>query len=351
MVQYFYEWGVFIGGIAAFISLLFGGFLYLTSAGDPGRVSEAKDRMTSALIGLVLLLSIYLILNTINPELTVLTAPIVNSPDSALSAPCDTNADCSVNYECKDDPTPGDGIQDGTCFLLFNISPSSCERAILYTDTNYQTVNVEITPASGCIDLANTTINSVKIIGGCILNLYSNTGCPEPPIIPLAGPLQIPDLGGSAYGITQALSVGVGGGGGSCVPIDCGPCERFDMPSCSCVPSSCGCLIGESLILTLNGFEKIEDLKEGDYVIGYEGGRRAASKILEKSTHFGEFELYSYKGYWFSGNHLVYTDDYKDFKPVSQLSDIKKDYKGTVYNIQTETKNYFGENNLLIHNK
>jgi hypothetical protein len=75
MVRYFYEWGIFVGGIAVLFSLIIGGILYLTSAGDPAKVSAAKDRITSAIIGLVLLFSIYLILNTINPELTVLTPP------------------------------------------------------------------------------------------------------------------------------------------------------------------------------------------------------------------------------------------------------------------------------------
>jgi len=111
------------------------------------------------------------------------------------------------------------------------------------------------------------------------------------------------------------------------------------------------CLKGGSLVLTPNGFRKIEDLKEGDYVIGYEDGGRVESKIIETSSHYGGFKLYFYKGYWFTGNHLVYTDDYKGFKPVSELSNITEYYEGEVYNIQVESKNYFGENGLLIHNK
>jgi len=80
MVKYFYDWGIFLGGLAVLISLIFGGFLYLTSAGDPARMREAKDRIFSALIGLVLLFSIYIILNTINPELTTLIPPTFEPP-------------------------------------------------------------------------------------------------------------------------------------------------------------------------------------------------------------------------------------------------------------------------------
>jgi hypothetical protein len=81
MVKYFYEWGIAIGGIAVFIALLFGGFLYLTSAGDPARLREAKDRIFSALTGLALLLGSWVILNTINPELTVLRPPSFEKPE------------------------------------------------------------------------------------------------------------------------------------------------------------------------------------------------------------------------------------------------------------------------------
>ncbi len=112
-----------------------------------------------------------------------------------------------------------------------------------------------------------------------------------------------------------------------------------------------GCLVEDSLILTPEGFKKIQELEEGDYVIGYKNGKKVSSKILEKSFHEGEFEVYFYKGYWFTGNHLVYLDDYKEFRRVDELSNIRMNFTGKIYNIQTETQNYFGKNGLLIHNK
>lgn len=216
LVKYVYEWGIFIGGIAVFISLLIGGFLYLTSAGNPARMGEAKDRIFSALIGLVLLFSIYLILNTINPELTVLTTPTVSSPGSALSIECDTaetgcpgpTCDCPEGQTCKNDPTPGDGVKEGTC-LLSGFSSTPCEKAILYQDANYTTVNTEITAGTGCTTpLSNTTVKSVKIIGGCTLYLYSDINCPTPPDIILGSSTV---LEGSIYGITEFKSVSIEG--------------------------------------------------------------------------------------------------------------------------------------------
>jgi hypothetical protein len=76
MVKYFYEWGIALGGLAAFISLIIGGFQYLTSMGEPARLAEAKDRIKSAFFGLILLLGSWLILNAINPQLTTLKAKL-----------------------------------------------------------------------------------------------------------------------------------------------------------------------------------------------------------------------------------------------------------------------------------
>jgi len=81
LVQYFYEWGLAIGGIATFFVLLMAGFQYLTSAGDPDKMKEARDRIQSAIFGLILLLSSWLILNTINPELTTLKSPYFDPSD------------------------------------------------------------------------------------------------------------------------------------------------------------------------------------------------------------------------------------------------------------------------------
>ena len=71
-IQYVYEWGISLGGIAVFIMLVWAGIEYLTSAGDPGKMSSAIKRIQSSVLGLVLLLTSWLILNTINPHLVQL---------------------------------------------------------------------------------------------------------------------------------------------------------------------------------------------------------------------------------------------------------------------------------------
>jgi hypothetical protein len=58
-----------IGGILAVFSLVLGGIGYITSAGNPESRSNAKKRVTSAIFGLVLLVSSYIIIQRINPKL------------------------------------------------------------------------------------------------------------------------------------------------------------------------------------------------------------------------------------------------------------------------------------------
>lgn len=72
LVKYMFNFAMGIGGIAAFAMLVWGGFLYLTSVGDPSKQRNARDRITSALIGLLLLLASYLLLQVVNPDLLIL---------------------------------------------------------------------------------------------------------------------------------------------------------------------------------------------------------------------------------------------------------------------------------------
>lgn len=51
-----------LAGIVLFFVFLFGGFRYLTSGSDPGKVEAAKKTLTYAILGMVLFALAYLIL-------------------------------------------------------------------------------------------------------------------------------------------------------------------------------------------------------------------------------------------------------------------------------------------------
>jgi hypothetical protein len=49
--------------VVAIIYLAYGGLLFITSAGDKGKATTAKDALTNALIGICVILGIQLIIN------------------------------------------------------------------------------------------------------------------------------------------------------------------------------------------------------------------------------------------------------------------------------------------------
>ncbi len=61
--------------IAALMMITIGGFYYITSAGNQAQAGTAKKIITDALLGLVVVFLIYLILNTINPDLMNSASP------------------------------------------------------------------------------------------------------------------------------------------------------------------------------------------------------------------------------------------------------------------------------------
>lgn len=54
-------------GLVVVLMIVVAGIQYITSAGDPGRVKEAKNRITNAITGLILFVLMFAILNFIIP--------------------------------------------------------------------------------------------------------------------------------------------------------------------------------------------------------------------------------------------------------------------------------------------
>lgn len=153
MVKYFYEWGISLGGIAVFFSLIMAGFKYLTSVGNENKMREARDKISSSLFGLLLLLSSFLILNVVNPELTTL-----RMPDNIGLAP--------------ENLTPIDVDKP-------NIS-DPCEKVIIYKDANFQGNSIEVFPGLSSGNLYSKIGGealSIDIQGFCKAELYSSTNC------------------------------------------------------------------------------------------------------------------------------------------------------------------------------
>lgn len=64
-----FNWSIGIGGTIALGIIIFGGVLYITSAGNGSRQDNAKEWIWAAVCGLILLAAGYIILNTVNPAI------------------------------------------------------------------------------------------------------------------------------------------------------------------------------------------------------------------------------------------------------------------------------------------
>lgn len=64
-----FKTGIGLAGVLAVLMIVIGGIQYIGSGMSPSGKSDARDRITSAIMGLLLALLSWIILNTINPNL------------------------------------------------------------------------------------------------------------------------------------------------------------------------------------------------------------------------------------------------------------------------------------------
>jgi hypothetical protein len=130
MIKAFYLYAISISGLLAFGMIVYGGVKYTLSAGNPGLQGDAKDMISQALIGLMLLLGVYLILSVINPGLTTLSLPSLDvlpdlAPTTGAGAGCSMS--CDPGYQCR-----LDADNNPTCQIANNINvggtPGSCQH-------------------------------------------------------------------------------------------------------------------------------------------------------------------------------------------------------------------------------
>lgn len=157
-----YKFAVGIAGLLALGMIVAGGVYYTISAGSGDKQKEAKSMITSALLGVALLMGTYLILNTINPQITKL-GELASNVDSAPSLPTSTPAEVNVQSDC------GDFAQIQASGQGFGSSGANCA-------TRKRLVTNEVTLADQAY--YDTTIflglgaNDIKIKSGSVVWLY-----------------------------------------------------------------------------------------------------------------------------------------------------------------------------------
>ncbi len=74
-IQYGYRYGMWVAGIIAVAFIVISGVQWAASGGNSDMISSAKNRISGAITGLILLTLSYTILNTVNPYLVQLRLP------------------------------------------------------------------------------------------------------------------------------------------------------------------------------------------------------------------------------------------------------------------------------------
>ncbi len=128
----FYNFALLFAGILAFGAIVYGGVKAATSAGNPHGISEGRAWIYSSLLGLLLLGCAWLILNTINPNLTKCQLPVLPPVNIPQASPLGATIPTGLGTSSGGEPTsvaaqqlagagvsikPGasvDGMQQGT---------------------------------------------------------------------------------------------------------------------------------------------------------------------------------------------------------------------------------------------
>jgi len=85
-VTNFYNYALGLGALLALGVILYGGLAYSASAGNPSRITEAKEWIKHAIFGLILLFSIFIFLQILNPDLLNLEEILLEqNPDLIVS--------------------------------------------------------------------------------------------------------------------------------------------------------------------------------------------------------------------------------------------------------------------------
>ncbi len=122
----FYQFALMIGGVLAFGIIVFGGVKYMTSAGNPSGQGDAKEWIQAALLGLLLLIGAYFILDIVNPQLLNLGLPTLTPVNIQNATPTTPTAQTPSGQSCG----ACSATCDGSCPKNSNGDQEACVNGV-----------------------------------------------------------------------------------------------------------------------------------------------------------------------------------------------------------------------------
>ncbi|MDP3245311.1 MAG: pilin [bacterium] len=142
-----YKWLVAISGILAGLMITYAGVKWMLASGNPEKINEAKHKVGDAIIGLILVVGSYVIMQTINPALVSLQMPpvkiarqlgistqgkcaLVGIPQSKLTKDPELKKELACGqekFDCSKLPEACGGVAAGSCIgQLCEIPQEKC---------------------------------------------------------------------------------------------------------------------------------------------------------------------------------------------------------------------------------
>jgi hypothetical protein len=98
-LKYFYNLSIFFTGILSFVLLIWAGLRYIISTGKPAKITDSKEQIRAAFLGLIVVFASYLILNTISPDLVLFPPSLVREILPVPVAPVQITDDFPLSFQ------------------------------------------------------------------------------------------------------------------------------------------------------------------------------------------------------------------------------------------------------------
>jgi murein DD-endopeptidase MepM/ murein hydrolase activator NlpD len=127
-LNYFYHFVLMIAGFITFGTVVFGGTQYLTSAGSMTKIINAKEQIFGGFMGLIILLSSYMILIAIDPDLTVFNITALEEKIETTDVP-EIDFGKTVYFEIPIGMIIENAVLDDLYLQKMNIAKQAAEQA------------------------------------------------------------------------------------------------------------------------------------------------------------------------------------------------------------------------------
>lgn len=159
LIYYLFTFAVSVVGIIAFGVIIYTGVMFIMSGSRPQLRAQAMGRIRNTILGIALLLGSVIILNTINPELTILNVP-----------PAGKQGLLGFNI-----PSPF-GTEIDLATLHYGGVVLYAESATDGQENRSETVLNNIKNFNDGTYIGDDDLSAIKILGNCDIALFRNNG-------------------------------------------------------------------------------------------------------------------------------------------------------------------------------